>query len=820
MENTNGSLSERTPLLSTSPSRNTQSAQSHNKRSWPIYSLLAGFLVILVCSVYSVRNKLPRPLSDAQARASNGFAGIHSYNEYLYKFQAPHPATTRENAAMQSWLIELAKDFQAQGAKKNLSIEIVTDDPTRLVAKRDRFASNEYWMVESRNVMLRIIGQTNKTDEALLINAHYDSVGTSPGVTDNGMGVAVALELVRYLIDHPPKHTVMFLFNNFEEGEGTGAGGRALLFRSDNLGIIQTLGSNAHLVHASVLGDSLLKSRVIRSDTDYTLFVKDGVPGMDLAFYTPRAFYHTQRDDLVHTTPSALQHMGQMALATVQGLDRMDAIPTGQQNTVYYDILGRILVVCSFTTFQIINMVALVTVPILAIAWTLTKSANGLHCKEKIRLLGERSLKVFQGFIAVILALLCILVTTGLAAVIMTWIHPSFSYGNAYEAGIFLVVAAFFGLLLSQILGDKLVTRKSTWDSIARFDAQYYGLVIAWWILVAVSTYYASHEEAGLYYAVYFLGSSTVAAFLYVLLPDTDHLRLSVVFVVQTLIPFVLMTELGLLTMDGLRHTSADGVPELTIYYYMAIPIVFLVLHFLPWVRVAGQHRKAASTTGVLLGFFFIMCVFLSVFNAGSPNRILFNQYYNVTEPTVNVSLVTETGLQDLLEQSLPSNEADTIHCEPAGDQTRCTYATDLVPLYARHPGKEVNVRTQTACHATQCRTNITAIVQNSVLCQLRLDHQIQRAWVNGELIDGDIEALMLYSRTFGKPMHWGIEYGRGSFSSLKPSFSCIYDEWTHGELPAFTTLRNSLPETALVSIRGGVGLATVHYGPVNLTLY
>lgn len=45
-----------------------------------------------------------------------------------------------------------------------------------------------------------------------------DSVPTSNGVTDNGMGVVTALEMMRYFIEHPPRNTIIFLFNNFEEG--------------------------------------------------------------------------------------------------------------------------------------------------------------------------------------------------------------------------------------------------------------------------------------------------------------------------------------------------------------------------------------------------------------------------------------------------------------------------------------------------------------------------------------------------------------------------------------------------------------------------
>jgi Zn-dependent M28 family amino/carboxypeptidase len=37
------------------------------------------------------------------------------------------------------------------------------------------------------------------------------------------MGVVTTLELLRYFVSHPPRHTIIFLLNNFEEGGLIGA---------------------------------------------------------------------------------------------------------------------------------------------------------------------------------------------------------------------------------------------------------------------------------------------------------------------------------------------------------------------------------------------------------------------------------------------------------------------------------------------------------------------------------------------------------------------------------------------------------------------
>lgn len=58
---------------------------------------------------------------------------------------------------------------------------------------------------------------------SLVWGIQTDSVSTSHGVTDNGMGTATALELLNYFVQHPPQNTLIFLFNNFEEGGLVGA---------------------------------------------------------------------------------------------------------------------------------------------------------------------------------------------------------------------------------------------------------------------------------------------------------------------------------------------------------------------------------------------------------------------------------------------------------------------------------------------------------------------------------------------------------------------------------------------------------------------
>ena len=65
--------------------------------------------------------------------------------------------------------------------------------------------------------MMYVIGS------AVLFSAHFDSVPTSLGATDDGMSLAALLQLLMYLAKHRPRRTAIFNINNGEEEGLNGA---------------------------------------------------------------------------------------------------------------------------------------------------------------------------------------------------------------------------------------------------------------------------------------------------------------------------------------------------------------------------------------------------------------------------------------------------------------------------------------------------------------------------------------------------------------------------------------------------------------------
>ncbi len=70
--------------------------------------------------------------------------------------------------------------------------------------------------------VLGMVQGTGAPDEFLVVTAHYDHLGVVDGeifngADDNGSGTAALLELARYFVEHPPEHSILFVFFDAEE---------------------------------------------------------------------------------------------------------------------------------------------------------------------------------------------------------------------------------------------------------------------------------------------------------------------------------------------------------------------------------------------------------------------------------------------------------------------------------------------------------------------------------------------------------------------------------------------------------------------------
>ncbi|RAL58534.1 hypothetical protein DID88_003982 [Monilinia fructigena] len=241
----------------------------------------------------------------------------------------------------------------------------------------------------------------------VMVNAHFDSVSTGFGATDDGVGVVTALQLIRYFTtpENRPQKGFVALFNNGEEDglygakaflshpmakfvhtflnlEGAGAGGRATLFRSTDTEVTRAY---AHAKHpfGTVVSSDGFSLGFVRSETDYVVFRAEGYRGLDVAFWQPRSQYHTDQDDAKHTSIDSLWHMLSASVATTRSLtrdtsdtfvgprsdDKIGKVSNGKgSDGVWFDLFGTFFAVFKLRTLFAWSLTLLIAAPLILFA--------------------------------------------------------------------------------------------------------------------------------------------------------------------------------------------------------------------------------------------------------------------------------------------------------------------------------------------------------------------------------------------------------------------------------------------------------------------
>ncbi|KAJ1661791.1 hypothetical protein EV178_006400 [Coemansia sp. RSA 1646] len=101
--------------------------------------------------------------------------------------------------------------------------------------------------------------------------------------------------------------------------EAGGVGGRAMVFRASHPALLSAYKQAAPSPHASLIGNSAFKLGIVKSDTDYSIYTtRYGIPGLDFAFTDHRSLYHTTHDSADKATAESILSMGVSTLGTAR----------------------------------------------------------------------------------------------------------------------------------------------------------------------------------------------------------------------------------------------------------------------------------------------------------------------------------------------------------------------------------------------------------------------------------------------------------------------------------------------------------------------
>jgi len=317
-----------------------------------------GLLIVALLMLgFTVKGLLIEPPSPPASTAPGEFdtARAISRLQRILGDQRPHPVDSAADDAVRDRLLA---EIRAIGLSPEVheALDCSGFPKTRVVS-----------CSKVRNVVATIPGRL--PGKHVLLNAHYDSTPTGPGAADDGLGVAVLLEIGSILKATPAPRPVTLLFN---EGEEFGLNGSAAFVRTDplskqvnsliNIDVRGVIGpavmfetSEPNAAALAIYGEGSRRpfanslstdfARLIPNSTDVVQFKQAHWTLLNFAIIGNETRYHSPGDNLAALDRASVYHVGSDVLAlTRTKADTPDPALAGSGSTVFTDIAGRAFV--------------------------------------------------------------------------------------------------------------------------------------------------------------------------------------------------------------------------------------------------------------------------------------------------------------------------------------------------------------------------------------------------------------------------------------------------------------------------------------------
>ena len=324
-------------------------------------ALLFGSLTLaFLLAVWTTQVPRPRPL-DAPAAA---FSAARAMTDIEQIARAPHPVGSTEHARVRAYLT-------ARMTQLGLSPQEQAGPLSPGAIQRLKKAGGDPEAANNQAInLIGVLPGKDRSQPAVMLMAHYDTVVGSPGAADDSTGVGAVLEAVRAIQARgPAERDLIVLLTDAEELgldgariffgghplrdrigavvnlEARGGGGRAAMFETGREAgpMVELFRRAAMRADGGTTATSLavFMYEQMPNGTDFTIPKDRGIGGLNFAFIGRPAQYHSADATPDNLDQGALQHLGSQALEAADALLRAPALPAKGPNTVYADVFGR-----------------------------------------------------------------------------------------------------------------------------------------------------------------------------------------------------------------------------------------------------------------------------------------------------------------------------------------------------------------------------------------------------------------------------------------------------------------------------------------------
>ncbi|MCR1991742.1 M28 family peptidase [Bacillus subtilis] len=524
------------------------------------------------------------------------FSSIRAMDHTEKISQKPRPTGSEANEKTRNYIVE---ELQKLGLT------------TKIEGFNGEF-DNEFFKgkIELKNI-IGVLEGYDPQGKSLMLTAHYDSVATGPGANDNGANVGVLLEVARALINGPQlKNNVYFVFPDAEEKgllgarafwknekyindigmvlnfEARGSKGPSIMYQTSNYNgkLIKEFAQNASSpVANSFLGDLY---KILPNDTDLTISLDKGIPGMNFAYLDGWEAYHMPFDDVENVNQSSVQHQGENALAMVDALGNINLTNIEEPNQVYFTLFSKLFYYPE--SFVEPYTLTLFLLTLLLTFYALRKKV--IHLKG----LAESSITVISTIIISLAS--CFLLYK---LVFLLWANNMSLFNGATHYSIFYKVCyVLLTLIIYNLIYQKIKYRVSISEMIN--TGMWFCL-----ILLFLTTYFLP----GASYLFALPLSILIIVFVFLLIFSSNESVLfykTIIMVVISILPLALFTALFHLLFIGLDSLSNIAVVTL-------IPIILAILDPINRLITIRLKTFVLSTTFliiILLGISYGLTVF------------------------------------------------------------------------------------------------------------------------------------------------------------------------------------------------------------------
>jgi len=441
-------------------------------------------VLVIIAAALAGMSSLAMPAVVPVSAPAEEFSAERAMEHIRAISQTPHPTGSLENAQVREYIIS---QLEALG----LSPEV--QQATAVMP-----GSSKIDVTIVYNIVARIPG-TNSSG-AILLDAHYDTMPTTPGATDCTSCVATLLETARALQAGPPlQNDVILLFTDKEENsydaggytgvtafvkqhpwasevrqvlnfDGMSRTGPSFMYETGaNRGwLVREWGQLAPLPVAQSWFGALWK--LVNLGTDFTPFTDAGFGGLNFIYYFEYTSYHTKLDNPEMIDPRSTQHFGSNALSMTRFLGNLNLAETRSPGDAVYFTLVRGLLVSYPATW---------TIPLVFVAGLLlVGTAVAGFWQGQLTLRG-----ILRGLSA---SLLNVIAIPGLATGLWMGIfqlhgtyQSMFTFERVYNAPLYY--CAFIALAVAIAAAIHILFKRK-----AEANDLTFGTLLLWWILAVV----------------------------------------------------------------------------------------------------------------------------------------------------------------------------------------------------------------------------------------------------------------------------------------------------------------------------------------------